>query len=181
MDLGVSRQHLAHIGLGYAKLSRNHRRFDACFECRTNGIDLPARQRDCRRFRLPLVGRFVPSRRTLGGLIAWSQSASPLCLFKRRRNEQVQFLIVEMLDCIGQVFGQEDMPLLLRGRDLITPRKIPGRRTAEPDIGILLLCLDIRGIHDSVEKRFQVIALCSPCCRHFALWPYSWISEKSCP
>jgi hypothetical protein len=54
---GVGRQHLPHIRLGYAKLPRNLRRFDPRFKRRTNGIDLPTRQRDLPEFSLPLVPR----------------------------------------------------------------------------------------------------------------------------
>src|SRR5262245_49947742 len=95
--MGVGSQHLAHIRLGYATLSRNLRRFDARFKSCTNGIQLPTRQRDRRRFLLPPVGRFGRSRRTVRGLIAWWQSAAPLHFLEDCRVEEVQFTVAQVL------------------------------------------------------------------------------------
>jgi hypothetical protein len=87
----------------------------------SNGIDLPERQRDGRHFRLSLTGGFACWGRPLHGLIAWCRSASPLRLFETRRNEQVQFSIIEVFDGVRQVFGQ-NMPLVLSRRDLLCCR-----------------------------------------------------------
>jgi len=113
LSTGVRSQHLAHIRLGYAKLSCNLRRFDARFKCCTNGIDLPTRQRDRRRFLLPPIGRFVRSRRTVRGLIAWRQSAAPLHFLEDCRVEKVQFAVAPVLDGFTQVLRQH---MSLRGR-----------------------------------------------------------------
>jgi hypothetical protein len=110
---GVGRQHLAYIGLRYAKLSRNERRFDTRLQCCPNGIDLPARQRDSRRFNLPPRGRFARSCRRLRGLKARSQSASPPHFLESCRMEQVQFAVAQVLDSGTEVLRQH---MSLRGR-----------------------------------------------------------------
>ena len=110
----IHRQHLAYIGLGYAKLSRNERRFDTRLECCSNGIDLPARQRDRRQFSgLPMEGGFVSSRRAVRGLVGRRQSAAPPHFLEGCRVEQVQFAVAQVLDSFTQVLWKH---MSLRGR-----------------------------------------------------------------
>jgi hypothetical protein len=73
----------------------------------------PTRQRDRRGFLLPPMGRFVRSRRTVRGLIAWRQSAAPLHFLEDCRVEKVQLVVTQMLDGFTQVLRQH---MSLRGR-----------------------------------------------------------------
>ena len=114
----VGRQHLAHIGLGYAKLARDQRWFDARLECCTNRIDLPTRQRN-RQFPLPPV---VRSRGTFRyrflGLNACGRSAAPLRLFEGRGNEFAQTVMDFMATSEGLALAKAFMKI----------RSVPVRR-----------------------------------------------------